>query len=215
MGADLRTPQTIQCPNNKRCRIFPSPPGWTESDFAICSEQCDMYKGMPAVHVSTQPGSVSVANGAVQKDPYPNVAISENLPTSPSSPTAWRVSDSDVWYFDVHGGLTRSSASGSTTPVSAEQWTPKSSNCTGEVSASMPKRFLATCVGAHFYTDGDLDAIFGYSRIALFDVTRRQLLVRIDGPAYTSAALSPNGRRIATIHRGSQAKVEVKLYSAD
>jgi hypothetical protein len=57
-----------------------------------------------------------------------------------------------------------------------------------------------TCIGTHFYTDGELDFIFGYSRIALFDVPSRRILARIDGRAYTWAALSPDGNLVAVLH---------------
>jgi hypothetical protein len=217
MQPNLRIKQSIQCPEIKPCAIYPSPSGSSESDFAICSttkptEHCVFYKGLPAERLP-QAIDLPMDNRAIPTDPYPNIANAESIPTSPYSRTAWRVSENERWFFDVHGALTSLSASRSTALVSSEQWCPKNSNCTGDVSVSKPRRFLATCVGAHFYTDGDLDSIFGYSRIALFDVTSKRMLFRLDGPAYTSATLSPEGRLIATIHRGR--KIEVRLYRVD
>ena len=216
---NLQVEQSIECPDNKVCAVFPSPSGLGESDFALCSivgpaEHCDLYKGLPAARLSERGIDLPTSDGGIPKDPYPNVAQPVGSSTSPFSHNAWRIGENEVWYFDSHGMLTNSIAGLSPAPVSSEQWTPKDSNCTGEVSALKPVRFLATCVGAHFYTDGDLDGIFGYSRIALFDVTSKQILARIDGPAYTSAALSPDGRKIAVIHR-ERVKIRLSLYRVD
>jgi hypothetical protein len=78
--------------------------------------------------------------------------------------------------------------------------------------ASVPgaHRFLAVCVGAHVYRDGMLDGDFGYSRVALFDIDTKRLIDRINGPAYTYAALSPDGKLIALEHLGT-----IKLYRAN
>ncbi len=112
----------------------------------------------------------------------------------------WKVSHTELWYFDDNGLLTSLNSENSGRPVSTEQWRPKESICVGELSVLGPRRFLAACVGAHFCTDQDLDGVFGYSRIALFDVESRHILARIDGPAYTSAALSPLGKQISVLH---------------
>ena len=55
-----------------------------------------------------------------------------------------------------------------------------------------------------------LDALFGYSWIALFDVRTRKILARIDGPIYVTAFLSPSGKIIA-VRKGDK----VKLYRVD
>lgn len=218
MRPNLKVEQSLQCPENKVCALFPSPTGTAKSDFALCSvfgttEHCDFYRGLPAQ--LSEPGADLATQGAgIPKDPYPNIAATYGISTSPYSRTAWRVDGDQVWYFDKHGMLTSSQAGRSPEPVSSERWTPKDGNCTGEVSAIEPGRFLAICVGAHFYTDGDLDAIFGYSRIALFDVASKQIVAHIDGPAYTSATLSPDGRKIAVIHR-ERVKIRLRLYRTD
>jgi hypothetical protein len=129
------------------------------------------------------------------------------------SRNAWCLDGRVLWYFDQHGTLTTIDANHVSTPVLSKQWVPKDSNCTGEVSTDKPQRFLASCVGAHFFSDGELDAIFGYSRIALFDVASKRILLRIDGPAFTSATVSPDGRKIATIHRGR--KITLRLYDVN
>ncbi len=216
--ANLQVVQTLQCPEPKPCAIYPAPSGSTDSDFALCStsrptEHCVLYKGIPAERLS-QMRDVPMSNGVIPESPYPNVAIGSGLPSSSHADTAWRVSENEVWFFDAHGVLTSLSVARSTAPVSSERWCPKDSSCDGEFSF-ISKRFLASCVGAHLYTDGEFDSIFGYSRIALFDVPSKRLLLRIDGRPYTSATLSPNGKRVATIHRGSDTKIEVKLYQVD
>lgn len=218
MKPNLQIEQSIECPGEKVCAVFPSPSGWDKSDFALCSvvsssERCDFYKGVPAQ--SSEPGADLPTQGAgIPRDPYPDVALEEGISASPYSRRAWRVGDDEVWYFDKQGTLTGSRTGRSPAPVSSERWTPKDGNCSGEMSAIKPRRFLATCVGAHVYTDGDLDSIFGYSRIALFDVTSKQILTRIDGPAYTSATLSPDGRQIAVIHR-ERVKIRLRLYRVE
>jgi hypothetical protein len=49
-----------------------------------------------------------------------------------------------------------------------------------------------------------------FSATALFDVASRQILARIDGPAYTSAILSPSGKLIAVEH-----EEKIRLYLVD
>jgi hypothetical protein len=189
MSPDLQIQQSIRCPDDKPCGVYPSPSGSSESDFAICSivsssEHCGFYRGLPAVRVSER--TLDLA-GRFLTSPYPHTAATDG---AANSQTAWRVA-----------------------PFSSEPWAPSNSNCTGESSAIGPPRFLVTCVGAHIFTDGEFDSIFGYSRIALFDVTSRRILARIDGPAYTWAALSPNGKQIASIHKGTT--ISVKLYRVE
>ncbi len=218
MRPNLKVEQSLACPANKVCAVFPSPTGSAKSDFALCSilgttEHCDFYQGLPA-QLSGPGADLAIQGSGTPKDPYPNVAATYGISTSPYSRMAWRVDDDHVWYFDKHGVLTSSKVGRSPEPVSSERWTPNDGNCSGEVSAIEPRRFLAICVGAHFYTDGDLDAIFGYSRIALFDVDSKQIVARIDGPAYTSATLSPDGRQIAVIHR-ERVKIRLRLYTTD
>jgi hypothetical protein len=82
-------------------------------------------------------------------------------------------------------------------------------NCNGQLSEAQPRRFLATCVGTHWYSDGMLDNIFGFSRSVLFDVTTKSIIGRFDGSAFISAALSPSGRKIAIL-KGQK----VRLYDA-
>jgi hypothetical protein len=217
---NLHVEQSIECPDKNLCAVFPSPSGSDESDFALCSivsstEHCDLFKGLPAARLPERGMNFPAQERGIPKDPY-QVALTKAVSAWPDSPyaRAWRVSENELWYFDRHGVLTNSIAGRSLAPVSSEQWTPKDSACTGEVSAFKPMRFLATCVGTHFYTDGDLDAIFGYSRIALFDVTSKQKLTSINGPVDATAALSPGGGRIAVIHRG-RVKIWLNLYEVD
>jgi len=91
-----------------------------------------------------------------------------------------------------------------------EKWRPKNGFCVGSASISMPKRFLAACRGAHFYTDGELDIIFGYAKIGLFDAASRQMLAQISTRSFTAASLSPSGRIVA-VWQGR----EIHLYRVD
>jgi hypothetical protein len=215
MDSALHRRQTIRCMTEKLpCAIFAPSLSSTDSDFAVCSrtesvETCKFYRGEPAVQTAEPAFSFLISHG-IPRSPYKQVSFPEKTQTSSFERKGWEVGRSQVWYFDKDGILTRLSSNGSIEPVSAEHWAPKGSNCDGDFSASQPKRFLATCVGAHFYTDGDLDAIFGYSRIALFDVASRHIVARIDGPAYTTAVLSPSGKLIAVTHSN-----KVHLYRVD
>ena len=215
MGADTGVHQTIQCPTRVACDLYAPSANLPDSDFAICSENkptetCDFYKGNPAKLLQGRTTVVPMFKGIFPVSPYQNVRIPEQTQSYPFPQTAWPGSGSDLWYFDPQGVLTILKADRSTAPVTALPWTPKDSACTGELSSADPRRFLAICIGAHFYSDGDLDAIFGYSRIALFDVGSRDFLMRLDGPAYTSAFLSPSGKLIATVHLG-----RLRLYRVD
>lgn len=214
MDTELRTQQTITCSTEKApCSLF-TPPSSADSDFAVYSQtasfqNCNFYRGQPAARAPEQASSFPITNG-VAHTPYKEVTLPDTIQTSTYNRAAWRVSKSETWYFDKRGELTSLNVDGATSPVSTEQWTPKESNCTGDPSTSEPRRFLAICVGTHFYTDGELDAIFGYSRIALFDVASRRILTRIDGAAYTFAASSPSGKLIAVTH-----DKKVRLYRVD
>jgi hypothetical protein len=209
---DMSTQQAFKCPNEKTpCQAFVPRLPSGDSDFALCSqaitiETCNFYQGLPAIPRPEETTSFEIKNG-ITRSPYKEATIPS--PASPYDQLAWTVSESQTWYFDDEGTLAILKSSGFKIPVSIEHWTPKGSSCTGDLSVSEPRRFLATCVGTHFYTDGDFDAIFGYSRIALFDVASRRIIARIDGPAYIYAVLSPAGKIIAVNHGSS-----VRLYRA-
>jgi hypothetical protein len=212
---ELRTQETLKCPmENAACSIFIPPSRPSNSDFALCSytsieESCRFYQGLPSKLVLDRKLDTPPSNG-IPTDPYKRESFQAAGSVAPDNRSAWKVSSSGRWYFDNRGRLTSQDSNGQMAPVSAEKWTPDYSNCTGDLSASEPFRFLATCVGAHIYTDGALDGLFGYSRIALFDVSSRQILARIDGPAYTSAILSPSGKLIAVEHED-----RIRLYRVD
>jgi hypothetical protein len=204
-GLDLRSRQSLRCPiAEKLCTVYVPTQFDTDSDFALCSqsanvENCSFYRGFPAEEIPQHALSIAITNG-IPHTPYEKIPYPGTAKISPQDRSTWKVSSSETWYFDSNNVLTSLGSNGSTGPVVTEAWTPEGSNCTGELSTSEPHRFLATCIGAHFYTDGDLDGIFGYSRIALFDVPSRRILARIDGRAYTWAALSPVGNLIAVLH---------------
>lgn len=215
LGQDLRNQQTLKCPReDAACSIFVPKRAPSNSDFALCSytrtaEGCDYYQGLPSKMVLQRELNAAPSNG-IPVDPYELENLQTANPTLPNNRHAWNVGSSERWYFDDHGRLTSLDSKRQAVPVSAEKWTPDSGNCTGDLSVAKPFRFLATCVGAHVYTDGEFDALFGYSRIALFEVASRQILARIDGPAYTSASLSPSGKLIAVEHEG-----KIRLYRVD
>ena len=174
LDSKLRTQETLKCPvEDVPCAIFAPPLQSVSSEFALCSyttvaENCAFYRGFPSEKLSEKKLK-EVPSRGLPIDPYTGMA-SSSAPTSLYGRTGWKVSASEFWYFDYHGRLTRTDSGEPPMPVSVAKWTPNDSSCTGELSDSEPRRFLATCVGAHVYTDGELDALFGYSRIALFDV---------------------------------------------
>lgn len=204
-GLDLRSRQSLHCPiTDKRCALYVPTLLNADSDFALCSlsadvENCGFYRGSPAEEMPQHAMNFAIANG-IPHTPYETVPYPGTAERSPQDRSTWKVNPSEIWYFDNKDVLTSLGLNGTPSPVATESWTPEGSNCTGELSTSEPHRFLATCIGTHFYTDGDLDGILGYSRIALFDVSSRRTLARIDGRAYTWAALSPDGNLIAVLH---------------
>ena len=156
---------------------------------------CDFYGGWPAVK-SRQAKSRP-------EDPYSHFVGS-------SANAHWQVAPGETWFFDS-GRLKSSDANKVVSPVSSEDFVgSQGGGCTGEQSGVGPRRFLAICIGTHWYSDGIFDAIFGFSRVVLFDVSTRSVVKRIDGPAYVSAALSPSGKRVAILKGG-----KVRLYEAD
>ncbi len=201
MDTELRTMQTLACPAGPgSCLIFN--PWWSSAvfDFALCpsdalKEDCFFYRGMPPDRLSGKslvPPATPLAIGSR----YEELTQSNYGPLRFGALPAWRVGPDELWFFDDRGLLTMRDSKGSTRPIMTERW--KQAGCAGDLSVSEPRRFLAVCNGTHFYTDGDLDALFGYSRIALFDVASRSIIARIDGPSGTWATLSPSGRLIAT-----------------
>lgn len=201
MDMELQTVQTLACPAGPgSCLIFN--PWWSPAafDFALCpsdalKEDCFFYRGMPPDRLSGKGLAPSVSGVAIG-DRYEELTQSNYGPLRGGALPAWRVSADELWFFDDRGLLTMRDSKGSTRPIMKERW--KQAGCAGHLSVSEPRRFLAVCNGTHFYTDGDLDALFGYSRIALFDVATRSIIARIDGPSGTSATLSPSGSLIAT-----------------
>jgi hypothetical protein len=215
LDKELGTKQSLKCPmENIACSIFGPLSHSSSSDFALCSytaieENCAFYRGFPSEKVSERKLDRPLSN-RIPNDPYEEATFPTTGLTPPDRRKAWRVGPSELWYFDDHQRLARMDSKGPMGLVSAQKWTPEYSECTGDLSGSEPRRFLATCVGAHIYTDGELDALFAYSRIALFDVASRQILARIEGPAYTSAVLSPSGKLIAVEHMS-----KIRFYRAN
>jgi hypothetical protein len=172
-------------PLSRSCGISLDQSSAASADFALRSSSdqsqqfCDFYTGWPATK-SRQTGL------PVRVDPFTRAAAN-----------SWQVSPSENWLFKG-GHLTRVSTDGNSSLVDPTNFVgDNGGNCSGQLSEESPRRFLATCVGTHWYSDGMFDNIFGFSRTLLFDVTTKSIIGRIDGSAFISAALSPSGRRIA------------------
>jgi hypothetical protein len=198
LDAQMHAEQSIPCPNNsKTCGITLTQSLTLGSDFALCtssgqSEQvCDFYTGWPATKVRQ-------AAFPTREDPFTHLASN-----------AWQASASEKWLFES-GHLTSVRADGSRSLVNPTNFVgDNGGGCNGQLSESSPRRFLATCVGTHWYSDGMFDGLFGFSRTLLFDVSTKSIIGRVDGSAFISAALSPSGRKIAILKGG-----KVRLYDA-
>lgn len=204
LDTQLRLKQRLDCPNGSNaCGITLSPSSAFDSDFALCStvhaqQVCDFYRDWPAEKVPSKTAATSTP-----ENPYTHDA---NFGHGP-----WQVGGGETWSFDNNLRLMRAGVGKASSPVSAEDFAGKGGgNCDGELSTSEPRRFLVVCTGAHWYSDGMFDSIFGFSRVVLFDAPSGHQVMRIDGPAFTSAALSPSGKRVATL-RGSK----LRLYAVD
>ena len=196
LDAQMHPEQKIPCPNaSKTCGISVAQSTTIGSDFALCSssdqnqEDCDFYTGRPATRVrqSTFPSG---------ENPY--TGLTRNV---------WQVSPEEKWSFD-NGRVASTKADGTRSLVDPTNLVgDNGGGCAGQLSEASPQRFLATCVGTHWYSDGMFDGLFGFSRTVLFDVSTKSVLGRVDGSAFISAALSPSGRKIAVLKSG-----KVRLY---
>ena len=203
LDTQLRLKQGLHCPNGlNSCGITLAPSSAFDSEFAVCSsadatQNCEFYRGWPAEKVPSGTTAISVA-----ENPYTHAAsVGE---------ASWQVGNGETWYFN-NGQLMRAGVGKASSLVSSEDFLGKDGGyCEGQLSASEPRRFLALCTGTHWSSDGTFDAIFGFSKVILFDVPSGHPVMRIDGPAVSSAALSPSGKRVAIL-RGSK----VRLYEVD
>ncbi len=198
LDGTLQNVQTIPCPLNvKTCGISLDRSSAVNAEFAVCSASdqmhrvCDFYTGLPAKKVREE----SFAAGI---DPFTRAAVG-----------IWQVSQGENWLFKG-GHLTRVGADGRNSLVSPTDFVGnQGGGCGGELSEALPKRFLATCVGTHWYSDGMFDSIFGFSHAVLFDVSTGNIIGQVDGGAFIRSALSPSGREIAIL-KGKK----VRLYDA-
>jgi hypothetical protein len=198
LDAQMHAEQTIPCPNSsKSCGISLDQSSAAGEDFALCSSSdqsqqlCDFYTGWPA----TKSGQKALP---VREDPFTRVATN-----------TWRVSPRENWLFKG-GHLTRVDLDGSNSLVNPTNFVgDNGGSCNGQLSEASPRRFLATCVGTHWYSDGMFDNIFGFSHTVLFDVTTNRIIGRVDGSASIESALSPSGRKIAIL-KGEK----TRLYDA-
>jgi hypothetical protein len=184
LDTQLRLKQRLDCPNGpKGCWITLAPNSALNSEFAVCSHSdaqqvCEFYRDWPAEKVSS--GTTAISG---TEDPYTH-AVYIGHPS-------WQVGNGETWSFD-NGQLTRAGVGKASSLVSSKDFVGKNGgHCEGQLSASEPRRFLAVCTGTHWYSDGMLDAIFGFSRVVLFEVPSGHQVMRVNGPAFTSAALSP------------------------
>lgn len=196
LDAQMHAEQTIPCPKtSKTCGISVAQSPTIGSDFALCSssdqsqEDCDFYTGRPATRVRQ-------AAFPLGENPYTRLASN-----------VWQVSPEEKWSFDK-GRLASTKANGTRSLVDPTNFVgDNGGGCEGQLSEAPPQRFLATCVGTHWYSDGMFDGLFGFSRTLLFDVSTKSILGRVDGSAFISAALSPSGRKVAILKNG-----KVRLY---
>jgi hypothetical protein len=196
LNAEMHVEQEIPCPKaSERCGISVPLSPTTGSDFALCSysghgqQDCDFYAGSPAIRIRQ-------AAFTLAENPYTGLTR-----------IFWQVSPEERWFFD-DGRVASVKTDGSRSLVNSTNFIGRNGgDCNGQLSEASPTRFLATCVGTHWYSDGIFDRLFGYSRILLFDVSARTLLGRVDESAFISASLSPSGRRIAILKTG-----KVRLY---
>jgi hypothetical protein len=199
LDSRLGLKQSLDCPGESQsCGIILAPSPTSDSEFALCStvktqRVCEFYEGWPAKKIPPEATAVCAS-----KNPYKDVADIGH--------TSWQVGGGETWFFD-NGRLTRAGVGNPVSLVSSEDFVGKNGgNCDGELSTSEPHRFLAVCAGAHWYSDGMFDSIFGFSRVVLFDAPSGHQVMRIDRPAFTSAALSPSGKRVATL-RGNKVRI--------
>ncbi len=198
LDAQMHAEQTIPCPNgSKSCGITLDQSSAASEEFALCSSSdqsqqfCDFYSEWPA----KKSRQVSLP---VRIDPFTRVAAN-----------SWQVSPSENWLFKG-GHLTRVNSDGSNSLVNPTDFVgDNGGGCRGQLSDALPRRFLATCVGTHWYSDGMFDNIFGFSHTVLFDVTTNSVIGKIDGSAFIESALSPSGRRVAIL-KGEK----IRLYDA-
>ena len=198
LDVQMHSEQTIPCPkSSKNCGISLDQSSAANTDFAVCSSPdqsqqfCDFYTGWPAMK-SRQAGS------PVRVDPFTRVAAN-----------SWQVSPSEKWLFKG-GYLTRINSDGSSSLVNSTDFVGnQGGGCNGQLTDASPRRFLATCVGTHWYSDGMFDNVFGFSHTVLFDVTTNSIIGRVDGSAFIESALSPSGRKIAIL-KGEK----IRLYDA-
>jgi hypothetical protein len=198
LDAQMRVEQTIPCPNtSKMCGITIAQSSTTDSDFALCTSTdqsqrvCDICVGWPAAKVRQ-------AALPVGEDTFTHLASNE-----------WQATPSEKWMFEG-GHLTSVRTDGSRSLVNPTNFVgDNGGGCDGQLSETSPQRFLATCVGTHWYSDGMFDGLFGFSHTLLFDVSTKSIIGRVDGSAFISAALSPSDRKIAIL-KGEK----VRLYDA-
>ncbi len=198
LNDQMHSERTLPCPNkSKTCGINLDRSPARSTDFAVCSsldqrtQLCDFYSGWPATRGRQEALPV-------REDPFTRTADG-----------TWAVSSKESWTFKS-GQLTRIEKNGSNSLVFPTNLVGENGgSCEGQLSEVLPRRFLATCVGTRWYSDGMFDSIFGFSHTVLFDVSTKDLVGRIDGGAFITSALSPSGRQIAILRGG-----KVRLYEA-
>jgi hypothetical protein len=199
LDAQMHAVQTIPCPNtSKLCGISIAQSSTKEADFALCSSSdqsqqqiCDFYAGWPATKVRQEALPV-------RENPFTHIASNE-----------WQVLPGEKWFFK-NGQLTSLTQNWRRSLVNPTDFIGNNGgHCDGQLSEAIPMRFLATCIGTHWYSDGMFDAIFGFSHTLLFDVSTKSIIGRVDGSEFISSALSPSGRKVAILKGG-----KVRLYDA-
>jgi hypothetical protein len=119
----------------------------------------------------------------------------------PARKISQRTIEKNDWHMGPYGWLT---IPNDTIPP---ERVPDNAHCAGAVSILNPERLLYACRGAYVYTDGELDALFGYAKIGLFEFPSGRLLAQINLRSFNAVGMSPSGAVIAVWRRR-----EVYLY---
>jgi hypothetical protein len=203
LDINLHLMRTIPCKESGQCEVY-VPNDMTDSDFAVCTtykpeQMCSFYKGKDALIV--RDGEVhAMLNGVIPQTPYPEFHAPAGASQFGKQP-AWTVHDLDLWYF-VNGRqlhIREKDGSDIEIPLPIKK-SDAPGGCEGAVaSQSIPPRFLATCNGASFYTDGDLDWLFGFSKVFVIDTASHQVVFDLPGSIGTNAGISPSGKTLFTL----------------
>jgi hypothetical protein len=174
--------QKIPC-NVKGCVSYVSA---DRTGLAVCqrgeSEHCEYYTG---ADLAT----------ATSKDFPRGFPYLHNLEQGAGKLDTYSVGNGESWYFDKKAHLFSKTKAG-VSPLPDPGWLKINEGCSGEISAESANRFLASCSGG--IVIGQEGVLYAYRRLAWYDVNSKKLLRALNpGTSMVSAAISPDGKRIA------------------